>query len=123
MIHFPHSWQLVPLEDCIEAIIDYRGKTPTKTTSGVPLVTAKIVKQGRINFDDSLEFIADEEYEDWMRRGLPKPGNIVMTTEAPLGEIAQLDERKIALAQRLITLRGKCNFLDNTYLKYLMMSE
>jgi type I restriction enzyme S subunit len=46
-----------------------------------------------------------------------------MTTEAPLGEIAQLDARKVALAQRLITLRGKRGLLDNTYLKYLMQSD
>ena len=58
-----------------------------------------------------------------MRRGLPQSGDIVMTTEAPLGEIAQLDGRKVALAQRLITLRGKPDLLDNTYLKFLMQSE
>ena len=40
-----------------------------------------------------------------------------MTTEAPLGEIAQLDGQRVALAQRLITLRGKPQVLDNTFLK------
>jgi type I restriction enzyme S subunit len=117
---FPDSWQILPLEDCMAAIIDYRGKTPDKKASGIPLVTAKVVKNGRIETPD--EFIAEEDYADWMRRGLPKIGDIVMTTEAPLGEIAQLDDRKVALAQRLITLRGKADFLDNTYLKFLMQS-
>lgn len=46
-----------------------------------------------------------------------------MTTEAPLGEIAQLRNQKVALAQRLITLRGKRRFLDNTFLKFVMQSE
>ena len=32
----------------MEAIIDYRGKTPRKTHSGTPLITARIVKDGRI---------------------------------------------------------------------------
>ncbi len=104
----------------MDAIIDYRGKTPTKTTSGVPLVTAKIVKAGRI--EEPTEFIAAEAFEAWMRRGLPEPGDIVMTTEAPLGEVAQLDGRKVALAQRLIGLRGKRGELDNTFLKYMMQS-
>jgi type I restriction enzyme S subunit len=102
------------------AIIDYRGKTPTKTTSGVPLVTAKIVKGGRI--EEPAEFIAEADFDAWMRRGMPNPGDIVMTTEAPLGEVAQLDGRKIALAQRVITLRGKPDLLDNTYLKFLLQS-
>jgi type I restriction enzyme, S subunit len=118
---FPASWKQLPLEDCMAAIIDYRGVTPKKTTFGVPLITAKIVKGGRIL--DVEEYIASEVYDDWMRRGLPQSGDIVMTTEAPLGEIAQLDGRKVALAQRLITLRGKPDMLDNTYLKFLMQSE
>jgi type I restriction enzyme S subunit len=42
-----------------------------------------------------------------MCRGIPLPGDVVMTTEAPLGEIAQLDDKKVALGQRLITLRGR----------------
>jgi type I restriction enzyme, S subunit len=103
------------------AIIDYRGRTPQKTISGIPLVTAKVVKGGRIETLD--EFIAEEDYDEWMRRGLPEAGDIVMTTEAPLGEIAQLDDRKVALAQRLITLRGKPDILDNTYLKFVMQSQ
>jgi type I restriction enzyme S subunit len=104
----------------MSSIIDYRGKTPKKASFGVPLVTAKIVKQGRIL--DFQEYIPLENYDSWMRRGLPQSGDVVMTTEAPLGEIAQLDNRKVALAQRLVTLRGKPELLDNTFLKFLMMS-
>ena len=115
------EWNTMQLEDCMAAIIDYRGKTPTKTTYGVPLVTAKVIKGGRIETPD--EFIAESDYESWMRRGMPKHGDIVMTTEAPLGEVAQLDGLRIALAQRVITLRGKSDLLDNTFLKFLMQSE
>lgn len=105
----------------MEAIIDYRGKTPEKKTFGVPLITAKVIKGGRI--EPTEEFIAESDYESWMRRGMPKRGDVVMTTEAPLGEIAQLDGSKIALAQRVITLRGKPELLDNTFLKFLMQSD
>lgn len=117
---FPDGWQLLSVEDSMKAIIDYRGKTPRKTPSGVPLITAKIVKDGRIM--PPTEFIAAEGYDSWMNRGLPEPGDVVMTTEAPLGEIAQLDSRKVALGQRLITLRGKPDVLNNTYLKFAMQA-
>lgn len=109
------------LEDCMSAIIDYRGKTPRKTSHGIPLITAKIVKGGRIEKPD--EFIDPSEYESWMRRGHPRIGDVVVTTEAPLGEVAQLTDDRIALAQRLILLRGKPEILDNTYLKFLLISE
>ncbi len=109
------------LEDCMDAIIDYRGKTPTKTDSGIPLITAKIIKNGQIQ--EVSEFIAESDYDSWMTRGIPKEGDVVLTTEAPLGEVAQLDSRKVALAQRVITLRGKQGLLDNDYLLYLLQSH
>ena len=115
------EWQHYLFEDCMDAIIDYRGKTPKKTIAGIPLITAKIIKNGAIQ--QVNEFIAEEDYDSWMRRGIPEPGDVVLTTEAPLGEVAQLDNRKIALAQRVITLRGKKGFLDNTFLKYLLLSK
>jgi type I restriction enzyme S subunit len=115
------EWTTQPLEDCMAAIIDYRGKSPEKTTFGVPLVTAKIIKGGRIERPE--EFIAEKDFDGWMRRGMPVPGDIVITTEAPLGEVAQLDGRKVALAQRVITLRGKPDVLDNTFLKFLLQSN
>ena len=115
------DWATSPLEDCMAAIIDYRGKSPEKTTFGIPLITAKIIKCGRI--EPPEEFIAESDYEQWMRRGIPHAGDVVMTTEAPLGEVAQLDGKKVALAQRVITLRGKPDMLDNTFLKFLLQWE
>lgn len=109
------------LEDCMDAIIDYRGKTPKKVDNGIPLITAKIIKNGRIQ--EVNEFIAINDYDDWMVRGLPLEGDVVLTTEAPLGEVAQLDSRKVALAQRVITLRGKKGILENDYLLYLLQSS
>ncbi|ANP63861.1 restriction endonuclease subunit S [Vibrio alginolyticus] len=111
---------LMCLEDAVEALIDYRGKTPKKTTSGVPLITAKVIKNGEIL--EPNEFIAPENYDSWMVRGLPKVGDVVLTVEAPLGQVAQLTESYVALAQRVVTLRGKEGVLDNTYLKYLLMT-
>jgi type I restriction enzyme, S subunit len=118
----PEEWEVFHLEDVMERIIDYRGKTPVKTTSGVPLVTAKVIKNGRIDFSNP-EHISEEDYDAWMRRGMPNPGDVVITTEAPLGEVAQLPNSKIALAQRVITLRGKKDVLDNSYLKYYFLSS
>ena len=115
------EWKTLPLEDCLEALIDYRGKTPEKTSFGIPLITAKIIKSGRI--ETPTEFIAKENYDSWMRRGIPQAGDVVLTVEAPLGEVAQLGPEKIALAQRVVTLRGKKGLLDSTYLLYLLQSE
>lgn len=116
-----NEWRKIKLGDSLDALIDYRGKTPKKTLKGIPLITAKIVKNGFI--EDPNEFIAVEDYESWMTRGIPKIGDVVLTVEAPLGEVAQINSTNIALAQRIITLRGKKGVLDNGYLKYFLQSD
>lgn len=55
--------------------IDYRGRTPPKTKSGVPLITAKNVRFGFID-REPREFITDAEYVKWMTRGFPRIGDI-----------------------------------------------
>lgn len=113
------NWKEYKLID-IADFIDYRGKTPNKTTFGVPLITAKIVKNGTIQ--EPTEYISKEDYPKWMTRGFPKVGDIVLTTEAPLGEVAQIKDASFALAQRIITIRGKEGIIDNGYLKYFLQS-
>ena len=116
------GWRSFKLKELIERFIDYRGKTPRKTTFGIPLITAKIVKSGFINSPE--EFIAEEDYNSWMTRGLPQKGDVLLTTEAPLGEVAQIKtDDRVALAQRIIALRGKKNILDNTFLKFALQSS
>jgi type I restriction enzyme S subunit len=72
------------VEEVTETLIDYRGKTPVKTSSGIKLITAKVIKDGFI-VDGTHEYIAESDYDNWMRRGLPRQRDILITTEAPLG--------------------------------------
>lgn len=115
------NWNTYKLEEVISDFIDYRGKTPPKVSSGIPLITAKVVKGGTIN--EPNEFVPEAIYDQWMTRGIPEYGDVLLTTEAPLGEVAQLNfKHKVVVGQRLITLRGKKAILDNTFLNYSLQT-
>lgn len=102
--------------------IDYRGKTPKKTASGLRLITAKNVKMGYLQ-ENPTEFIAPASYDAWMTRGIPRLGDVLFTTEAPLANVAQLDtDEKVAFAQRIIIMQPDKGKLDSTFLKYLLLS-
>ena len=103
------------MEDALESIIDYRGKTPQKSDEGIMTLSAKSVRDGYIDYSQCY-FISREEYSRFMVRGFPKVGDVLLTTEAPLGVTARLDRNDVALAQRLLTLRGKSDVLDTGYL-------
>lgn len=102
---------------------DYRGKTPTKTEGGVFLVTTRNIRSGRIDYEISQEFVAEEEYAEVMRRGLPVIGDILLTMEAPLGETANVDLEHIALAQRIIKWRTKRDAFDPYFVKNSIMAD
>lgn len=111
------------IEAACSHIIDYRGKTPIKSAEGIRLITAKVVKNGFI-LEEPAEFIEEDYYDIWMRRGLPQQWDVVITTEAPCGEVANIRTReKVALGQRLILLRAKASVLDQRYLMFALQHE
>ena len=110
------------MEKALETIIDYRGKTPKKSDSGIPTLSAKSVKNNCIDYSNCY-YISEDEYKRFMVRGFPQKGDILLTTEAPMGMVARLDRDNVAIAQRLLTLGGKKDVLDNDYLLYFLQSS
>ena len=110
------------INEIIDTLIDYRGKTPKKANNGIKLITAKVIKGGTI-MGANFEYISEYTYNSWMSRGLPKRGDILITTEAPLGEVAQLrTSERVALAQRVILLRGDPLTVAQSYFFYALRS-
>ena len=113
------DWTLETLDDSI-SYIDYRGKTPPKAPIGIRLITAKNVKMGYIN-PEPMEFILEEAFSGWMTRGFPKKGDVLFTTEAPLGNVAILDSDQIlAVGQRLLTMQPDHSKIVSEYLAFYL---
>jgi len=120
--HPGDNWERCNLEDYIK-FIDYRGRTPEKTESGMRLITAKNVKIGYLQMEPR-EYVHPSIYKTWMTRGIPRIGDVLFTTEAPLANVAQLDtDEKVVFSQRIIIFQPMPNKLDQTFLKYLLLSK
>ena len=104
------------------SFIDYRGKTPEKAESGLPFITAKNVKMHHMSFD-TQEFISKETYDKVMTRGFPRIGDVVFTTEAPLGNVCRIPhiETEFYIGQRIITMQTEQ--LEPAYLEYALSSD
>ncbi|WP_267397933.1 restriction endonuclease subunit S [Pseudomonas sp. GM_Psu_2] len=119
-IKIPSHWERASLDELFQ-FIDYRGKTPVKTSSGVVLVTAKNVRPGVIA-TEPVEYLSESSYRAWMTRGFPRAGDLLITTEAPLGNVARIEgQPSFALAQRVIDLQPYAD-LDTKCAMYFMMS-
>lgn len=118
----PEGWKVTKLDKCVETIIDRRGVTPKKlggdwVDEGIIALSAKVVKNGRLLDLSTANKVSEEMYDKWMPTKLAN-GDILMTSEAPLGEFYYLyDEPKYCLSQRLFAIRAK-KHLSSLYLYY-----
>lgn len=105
-------------------LIDHRGKTPKKlggdwSTAGHRVISALNIKNSTVD-DNEHHFISDELYRKWMKQEL-RAGDVILTSEAPTGEVAYLaEDQDWALGQRVFGLRGKKELLDGRFLYYAL---
>ena len=116
----PNNWTWSRLSNIFQ-FIDYRGKTPSKIESGIPLVTASNVRDGYMDYTKPA-YISQEEYDERKTRGVSKKGDILFTTEAPLGKVAIADLEQYSAGQRVICLSSYFNEVYPEYFMYFMLS-
>ena len=121
------EWQDLTLGDVVETVIDYRGKTPKKlggdwSNTGYRAFSAKNIKTGQIVQHESIRFVDEEMYHKWMKVEIQK-GDILITSEAPFGQIFYWDsDEKIVLSQRLFGVRIKKQY-DPRFVYYYMITK
>ena len=108
----------------VSNFIDYRGKTPTiSDDKEVRIVNAKSVGKGFFKYID--EYITEDLYEKWMKRGIAYAGDVLFVTEGhTFGNTCLIPDgiERFALGQRVITIQGK-EKLNNIYLCYYMQLD
>ena len=119
---FTDSWEQCKLLDCIQKITDFRGRTPKKlgmdwSKEGYLALSALNVKDGYIDFNQDVHYGNQELYDKWMTGNELHKGQVLFTTEAPMGNVAQVpDNRRYILSQRAIAFDVKDNLLIENFL-------
>jgi len=125
---FGGEWVEIGLLDSIERIIDFRGRTPKKlgldwSTSGYRALSALNVKQGYIDFSIDSHFGDQELYDRWMTGSELHKDQVLFTTEAPMGNVAQVpNSDKYILSQRTIAFVVKNEVITEDFLATLLRS-
>jgi type I restriction enzyme S subunit len=117
-----HNSEIATIGSISNKIMDYRGKSPPKHETGVPLITAKNIRKGFIDMNPA-EFIQEDLYEEWMAKGIPSSGDILVTTEAPLGNVAVAPSSKFAIGQRVICISPNRRRITPEYLLACMKTD
>lgn len=121
------KYNVSPLGDAIELVIDHRGLTPKKlggdwSNYGYRALSAKNIKTGKIVQKETIRYVNPQMYKRWMPEEVER-NDIFVTSEAPFGEIYLWDsDEKIVLSQRIFGLRLKKSF-DPVYMFYYMCTN
>ena len=125
----PQDWETPSIIEVAPKIIDYRGRTPRKFGMDwgggeIAALSARNVKMGFIDFDEECNLGSEALYRRWMTNGETERGDIVFTTEAPLGNVALIpDDQRYILSQRTILLKTDSARAYSLYLFQLMLSD
>ena len=122
------DWIKRPLLSNIEKILDYRGRTPKKlglswSDTGFLALSALNVKNGYIDFNADANYGDQELYNRWMGDNNLHKGQVVFTTEAPMGNVAQIPNDDLyILSQRTIAFEVKHHLIREDFLATLLRS-
>ena len=101
------GWNCVRIEDACESIIDCVNKTAPKVDEPTPykMIRTTNIRNGYVNLE-SVYYVTEDVYRVWTRRQIPQRGDVILTREAPMGEIGMLlSDEKVFLGQRLVSYR------------------
>ncbi|WP_238600983.1 restriction endonuclease subunit S [Bacillus cereus] len=116
------------INNIIEKVLDFRGKSPAKFgmrwgNSGYLVLSALNVKNGYIDKQVEAKYGDQTLFERWMGKERLEKGDVVFTTEAPLGNVAQVpDDNGYILNQRAVAFKTSTEKTDNNFLAQLLRS-
>ncbi|MEH6482003.1 MULTISPECIES: restriction endonuclease subunit S [Pseudoalteromonas] len=125
----PDGWSVDPFEKVINKLIDFRGKTPKKLGmdwggGDIRALSANNVQMGKVNFNKECYLASNELYDKWMTKGHAEKNDVLLTMEAPLGNVALVpDSNKYILSQRVILLKVNLKKIYSLFLYQQLKSD
>jgi type I restriction enzyme S subunit len=122
----PREWEVEPLASLLQIVFDYRGRTPLKIGMDwgggeIAALSAMNVEMGQVNFSKGTNFGSQALHDRWMTNGRTEKGDVLITLEAPLGNVAQVpDDSLYILSQRVVLLRPDPERVAKDYLAIVL---
>ncbi|EGH2251660.1 restriction endonuclease subunit S, partial [Salmonella enterica] len=117
------KWPEFRLDEITTLIIDCPHSTPEWTDSGVIVLRSNNIRNGALDLANP-SFTTEEGYLDRIKRAIPTEDDIVLTREAPMGEVCIIPKGlKCCLGQRMVLIRADKTQVIPEYLLYAIQSS
>ncbi len=117
----PEHWEILALKRVLRRLIDCEHKTaPAVDTSEYRVARTSAVRNGHIRLEGTY-CTTKEAYREWTRRGVPQPGDVIFTREAPAGEACLVpSDQNICLGQRTVLMKVRPSNYDPHFLVHMI---
>lgn len=117
------SYREVTLADVCHFIVDSEHKTAPTQGDGYPLIRTPNIGRGRFVLE-GVQRVSQETFKAWTKRGIPRPGDLILAREAPVGNVALVQPgMRVCLGQRTVLIRPNQKAIDSSYLTYLLLGD
>ena len=119
-----NKWKRVTVADVCTSIVDCVNKTApvAEYPTNYKMIRTPNIRSGKVTLD-GCRYVEKEVYETWTRRSKPQKEDVLLTREAPLGEVGIITtDENIFLGQRIMQYRADKNKIDPYFLLYSFLS-
>ena len=119
-----NTWKREKISVVCNEIVDCVNKTAPVVDSITPykMLRTTNVRNGRVDVCN-VKYVEEDVYKKWTRRSVPQRGDLLLTREAPVGEVGVIDsDDEVFLGQRLVSYRINPEKMDEIFLLYQMIS-
>lgn len=117
------GWEIKTLDVICDLITCGVAARPNYVESGVPFLSAKNVKNGRVIWSD-YKFISKEKHKELTKNNKPQKGDLLYTRVGSYGEAAIVDsDLEFSVFVSLTLIKPKYNLIHNEYLKNYLNSD
>lgn len=117
----PQHWELLPLKRVLRKLIDCEHKTaPQVEGTAFRVVRTTGVRGGALSLHGTY-CTTEDGFRSWTRRGVPQPGDVIFTREAPAGEACLVPEgMQVCLGQRTVLMKPMRRRLNSQFLVHML---
>lgn len=118
------EWEAVEIKEACELVVDCINNTAPTEDEQTPykMIRTSNIGDGRLDLSD-MKYVSEDTYEEWTRRAKVRKGDVLLTREAPLGDVAYVNqEDTIFLGQRIMQYRADPDVLNSRFLSYAFLS-
>jgi type I restriction enzyme S subunit len=120
-----NTWQRISIVNLCETHVDCVNRTAPLADGPTEfkMIRTTNVRDGFIDVEN-VRYVDEPTFHRWTRRLLPRKHDVILTREAPLGEVGMLRSNdRIFLGQRLYHFRADPEKLDPHFLLYSLLGE